>query len=95
MQRAKVLALADRRTKLESDLEELRQALDNTGVGMSASLTPGGYPRNDIDISAVLEMRALYRRKENDLRKLMEEMHVALQEVFKRPNEESLVQPKP
>lgn len=95
MQRATALALADRRSALESELDELRQSLDRAGVGLNGSLTPGGFPRNDIDIHSVIEMRALYRRKENDLRKLMDEMYNALQQVFKPSTDNTSNNPNP
>ena len=84
MDRSQVLALIEQRTHIDHEIDELRSVLNTQGVGMDEPLVDEeGFPRNDVDIPQVRELRVKIIRLENDRVKLMEQIKLGLEQVLK------------
>ncbi|KAJ2710827.1 putative 26S proteasome regulatory subunit [Coemansia spiralis] len=72
-------ALQQQRAALEGEIQRLELDLRGHGVDRTEPLVDAeGYPRGDIDIVAVRQIRQALNCKQNDLRALMEEVAAQL-----------------
>lgn len=77
-----LLAMQDKRKKLEDELIMNKVVLENNRVGMNDSLVDkDDFPRNDIDVWAVRQARSNIRRLENDAKELVNSMQLKLEEL--------------
>ncbi|KAJ2796927.1 putative 26S proteasome regulatory subunit, partial [Coemansia helicoidea] len=77
MERAQ--ALLQQKSALESEIQRLDLDLRGHGVDRTEPLVDaGGFPRSDIDILAVRQIRQALNCKQNDLRALMDEVAAQL-----------------
>lgn len=82
--RDEALALMKARDDMEKELNEIIVDLENQGVGMTRTLvTFDGYPRDDIDIPKIRGQRQRAIMLQNDLKRVMEEIRLALNTAFK------------
>ena len=87
-EREAALKLVSERDALEREIFELRDALSSHGVGMEDPLvTSDGFPRHDVDVHAIRNIRVQLIRKQNDMHSLMRDIGAKLQHAF--PKRES------
>ncbi|KAJ1720841.1 putative 26S proteasome regulatory subunit [Coemansia erecta] len=75
-------ALLRQKTDLEAELRALDHALASQGATRTTPLVDSeGFPRADLDINAVVDIRRALNYRQNDLRALMPKIESALQQV--------------
>ncbi|KAJ2783149.1 putative 26S proteasome regulatory subunit [Coemansia interrupta] len=78
--------LVRQKTSLEARLRALDHALAAHGVTRTTPLVdPSGFPRSDLDINSIVDIRRELNYKQNDLGQLMAEIEKALQAVHQQP----------
>ncbi|GAA97042.1 uncharacterized protein L969DRAFT_96929 [Mixia osmundae IAM 14324] len=91
-QRQEALRLAERRSNLEAELEVHLELLQSHGVTLNSALVDReGFPRADVDISAILEARARIRVIRNDLKTIEGNLARLLQDVFQTSGDDAQV----
>lgn len=79
---ASVKALVQQKDEMEQEIEQIRQTLQLTDVGISGSvLDSDGYPRDDIDIPMVREHRNRLACLQTDHRELMIRIDIEIQQL--------------
>lgn len=97
--REHALRLMKQREDLELEIESTRKQLESHKVGRSEPLvTPDGFPRHDIDVATIRQLRVELIRKENDMKALLEEIATSLKSAFpaksqSRPNTDNTPRP--
>ncbi|RKP36868.1 hypothetical protein BJ085DRAFT_16515 [Dimargaris cristalligena] len=87
--------LLDRKDIIENQLRTLEASLHKQGVGLNDPLIDAeGFPRADIDVSAVRVIRVEILKLRNDLKQLMADMEQCLYEVHSKA-QATAVQPPP
>ncbi|KAL1919510.1 uncharacterized protein VTP21DRAFT_2203 [Calcarisporiella thermophila] len=82
-------ALISEKDQLEANIRELETELRGHGVGMTQSLVDlSGFPRTDIDVVAVRNLRHQIIRLRNDHKELMNRIENALYEVHAQNREQ-------
>lgn len=77
--------LLKQKDALEQEIREAEQALRSHGVTRTEALVDkGGFPRSDIDVGSVVEIRRLLNCKQNDLKTLMAQIETSLAELHQR-----------
>lgn len=77
-----LLAMQDKRKKIEDELMMNKIVLENNRVGMRDDLVDReDFPRNDIDVYAVRIARNNIRRLENDAKEILNGMATKLEEL--------------
>ncbi|KAJ1647395.1 putative 26S proteasome regulatory subunit [Coemansia erecta] len=90
-------ALMKRRTELESEIRALELDLKSLGVNRTEPLVDkDGFPRADIDIVAIVEIRRSLNYKQNDLKSLMKEIEQSLVQLHQQQQQQqSAKEPEP
>lgn len=77
-----LLAMQDKRKKIEDELIMNKVVLESNRVGMNDTLTDkDDFPRNDIDVWAVRQARSNIRKLEYDAKELVNSMQTKLEEL--------------
>lgn len=69
--RAVVLELIAKRNEIELEIDGYRKQLAELGADMACPLVIDGFPRNDIDVAAVRQVRVQVIRRENDVKAVL------------------------
>lgn len=81
--REHALALIKQRENLEQEIEETYGLLKSHKVDRNDPLvSPDGYPRHDIDVATVRQLRVQLIRQENDMKALLEQIRNSLTTAF-------------
>lgn len=85
--REHALSLIKKRETLEREIEETCDLLQSHKVGRNEPLvSPDGYPRHDIDVATVRQLRVQLIRQENDMKALLEQIRNSLTSAFPKNN---------
>lgn len=77
--------LLKRKDAIEGRVKSIVAELDEFGVGLGGKLVDGeGYPRNDIDVYRIRELRNEHARLQTDHKALMKEIEEELPKHFNK-----------
>jgi 26S proteasome regulatory subunit N4 len=75
--------LIKKKDRIEARIKSINDELDSLGVGLRGKLVDDqGYPRNDIDLYQVRELRNEHARLQTDHVALMKEIEAELPKYF-------------